>query len=335
MTSAALLLGSVEAAEELNGDLAPSLEYSGINREQIVSGEGYLPLHQVVMFLNHAAEHLQCDSFGLLVAKHQPPARFAMIGQLIRFCPTLGEAIEDGITFSILNSQYSDWELHPLQGSVSLVRQVRTNLDLSLHQIQTLALALTYKAMNGICQRRIALTQVTFSHSPPQQPERAKQFFGAPILYDQPFASLVIPEDELSSAIPTADANVYQLLKSHLQDLIQASDAEPTLEQRLRRELRQTVGSHRCTLGAIAQNWGVHERELQRRLKASGTSFRLLLNDVRQELAEQYLRNSSISVLELSDMLGYSNASAFSRAFKASAGISPDHWRAQKQQILS
>ena len=135
----------------------------------------------------------------------------------------------------------------------------------------------------------------------------------------------------MSSVIPTADANVYQLLKSHLQDLTQANDAEPSLEQRLRRELRQTVGSNRCTLGAIAQNWGVHERELQRRLKASGTSFRLLLNDVRQELAEQYLRNSSISVLELSDMLGYSNASAFSRAFKASAGISPDHWRAQKQ----
>ncbi len=327
LTSAEILLGSQEAAEELNGSLHGSLKYSGISRAQLVSGEGYLPLHQVVNFLNHAAQALGCDDFGLVVAKHQPPARFAMVGQLIRFCADLGGAIDDAINFSILNSQYTAWELQESEQSVTLVRRVRTSLELSLSQFQPLALAVTYKAMSAVCQRRIALSQVMFSHRAPQSTERARALFSAPLLYDQPAAGLVIPRRELATPILTADPAVYQLLRGQLTALAASAGGEQSVVERLRHELRRTVGSRHCNLNGVAQSWGVHSRDLQRRLAASGVSFRQLLLEERQALAEEYLRDSSISVLELSDLLGYSNASAFSRSFKQLTGLAPNHWR--------
>ena len=58
MTSAEILLGSQEAAQELGGDLEDSLRHSGITRRQTLTGEGYLPLHRVINFLNHAADSL-------------------------------------------------------------------------------------------------------------------------------------------------------------------------------------------------------------------------------------------------------------------------------------
>lgn len=327
MTSAEILLGSEEAARELGGSLEASLEYSGVTRAQVLTGEGYVPLHRVVTFLNHAAEALDCENFGLLVARHQPPVRFAMIGQLVRFAPDLGHAISDAIRFSILNSQYSVWDIQRNEQTITLRREARLQLDQSVNQMQTLALAVTYKAMNAICQRSINLAQVAFSHRQPALPEKVQAFFGAPILYDQPFTGLVLPNAELATPIATADTQVRRLLLAHLEGLAAAGVEDLDVVERLRRELRQTVGSRRCTLEGVCQSWGIHPRGLQRRLRERGTSFRDLLCDVRQELAEEYLRNSSIPVLELADILGYRNASAFSRAFKQRTGVAPDNWR--------
>lgn len=330
MTSAEILLGSEDAARELDGDLTESLAFSGIDRRHLLTGEGYLPLHRVIDFLNHAAESLGCDNFGLLVAKHQPPARFAMMGQLIRFSPTLGDAIVDAIRFAILNSQYSSWNIQQSGQAMTLRRQTRATYDADISQLQTLALALVHKAIRAICQRRVTVSQVTFSHREPADVKQVQAFFEAPVLYDQPSTAIVLPVSELAIRIPTADEQVHRLLVAHLESLAGATTTELDTVERLRLELRQTVGSRRCTLEGVSQAWGVHPRGLQRQLRELGTSFRDLLCDVRQELAEEYLRNSSIPVLELADILGYRNASAFSRAFKQRTGVAPDHWRGKQ-----
>jgi len=329
MTSAELLLGSEEAAKELGADLNASLTFSGLNRQQIISGEGSIPLHKVVNFLNHAAETTHCEHFGLLVAKYQPPIRFAMIGQLIRFSPDLGSAINDAIQFSILNSQYSLWSTESSSTSIILKRQERCFLDMDLKQLEKLALAVTYKAMNALCKRVVPLSQVAFRHDSPISRDALSEFFGAPILYSQLYNGLIIPTQALSTPIPTADTRIHGLLKAQLEELIAGHTTDLNVIEKLRLEILQTVGSRRCTLESICQNRGVHPRNLQRSLKQHGTSFRELLNDIRLKLAQDYLKSTDISVVELAGLLGYQNASALSRAFKQKTGLSPDHWRAR------
>ena len=233
-TSAEILLGSENAAEEHNIDLDASLVASGLSRDQIASGEGYLPLHKVVAFLNHAAAASQRGSFSLAVAKHQPPLRFAMTGQLVRFAPTLGEAISGAIRFSILNSQYSIWALSEDEEKTILKRETRVQLQQSTSQLQTLALALTYKAMMAICQRRIPLSQVTFSHRKSEAHDELHSFFDAPILYNHSETSLVFPKMALEYAIPTANPQVYRLLWSHLERLAATNFEHLDLIERLR-----------------------------------------------------------------------------------------------------
>lgn len=329
MMSAEFLLGCVQAAEEIGADLYPSLRISGIPHAQLVYGEGFLPLHKIVTFLNDMAERAQCPHFGLLVAKHQPPARFAMFGRLIRFARDLGQAIEDSVSFSLLNSEYTLWELITERDAVNLIRRTRVIYDAPMLQMRTAAMAVVYKSMTGICQRPIELSQVNFDLAPPTRPERWQQFFGCPVLFNQPVTSLILPRSALNTPIPTADREVHGLLAAHLRNLSEGLSPDASVVARVRHKIRETVGSRHCHLERISEVWGVHPRSLQRTLKEHGTSFRALLLDVRQELAEEYLRQTSISVSELSDILGYRNASAFSRTFKAQSGVAPDHWRAQ------
>jgi AraC-like DNA-binding protein len=330
MVSAELLLGSLEAARELGVDLAETLAASEISLQQLQSGEGFLPLHKVVAFLNDGASRFHCEHFGFLIGKHQPPARFAMVGQLIRFSATLEEVIEDAIRFSLLNSEYSAWTLEREKGTAALVRRTRVHYDAPMMQFQTLAVVLVYKAIVAVCNRKVPLRQVLFTHRRPARTDRLQTYFGAPVRFNQKFTGLVLTDSELRSPIPTRDADVHRLLKAHLKRLAEGLSQDDDLVTRVRHYIKQTVGSRHCNLDGFCARSGIHPRALQRALREHRLTFRQLLLDVRQELAEDYFRNSSLSVLELSDLLGYSNASAFSRAFKQRTGVSPQHWKGRR-----
>jgi len=327
MMTAEALLGSLDAAAEIGASLDEVLAVTGISREQLQSGDGVLPVHKVLGFLNECARRFGCEHFCLLITKHQPPVRIPMVGQLIRFAETLGDAIDDAMRYSKANSEYVFWSLERHRGCVMLIRQTRVFLDLPQMQMQALALAVVYKAVTAICGRRVPLVRVEFALKAPAMGGKLEAYFGAPVVFNQPRTALVFPESALLTPIPTHDAAVHRMLRAHIVNLSQAHGLDESLESRLRLHIKQTVGSRHCNLEHICRQFGLHPRAMQRALREAGLSFKTLLLDVRLELAKDYLRNSSVSVIELSEMLGYSNASAFSRAFKQNTGLAPQNWR--------
>jgi AraC-like DNA-binding protein len=325
--SAELLLGSEEAARELGVDLAPLLRETGISYEQIRTGSGYLTLRDVVYFLNEGAKRFDCEDFGLLIASHQPPVRFAMLSRLLRYCATLEQAITDGIQYSILNSTYSNWTVERHGDLALLIRRTRTGYDAPLGQLQTLAMVLVYKAINALCQSSVKLTQVQFSHAKVGSKSKLEKVFGAPVSFDQQFNALVLSNKVLAAPIPTRDERLHKVIAAQLAELVAQNENENSLRAKIRLYVLSTLGSARCNLRSFCHENEINPRALQRLLAKEGASFKLLQAQVRYELARDYLRNSKMSILELADLLGYSNPSAFTRAFKQRAGISPWQWR--------
>ena len=93
--------------------------------------------------------------------------------------------------------------------------------------------------------------------------------------------------------------------------------------------IRQALVTGDCSIERVADYLSVTKRTLQRRLKAEGTSYKTLLEEVRFNIATRYLLESTASLTTLADMLCYSELSAFSNAFKTQTGLSPRQWRAQ------
>ena len=77
----------------------------------------------------------------------------------------------------------------------------------------------------------------------------------------------------------------------------------------------------------LARKHGMSERTMQRRLKAEGTTFAALVDEVRTDLAKMYLADDKLAVFEVAFLLGYSEPSAFNRAFKRWLGTSPTEYR--------
>lgn len=327
LVTSEFLLGSQEAANELGIDLAPSLALSGIEPAQLVSGSGYLPLHRVVIFLNDVAERFQCPHFGFFVGKHQPPLKFSVVGQLVRFAATLEQAIQDAFQFSMLNSEYSRWDLARDNGYAMLVRTTRARYDAPMVQLQTLAVTTVYKALLDLCGDKLDTRQISFTHSCQESKSLFERYFRAPVAFNQEYDGIVIKDACLNIPIETADKAVHTLLTAHLKTLGAGYKHGDDIVTKVLYHIKRNLGSRHCNLESVAQLLGQNPRTLQRELKKHNITFRQLLLNVRQELAEHYLRNSEMSLIELSDILGYQNPSAFSRAFKSTTGLSPDHWK--------
>jgi AraC-like DNA-binding protein len=112
------------------------------------------------------------------------------------------------------------------------------------------------------------------------------------------------------------------------------SSVDPDLVDRIRQLLISTVTSKRAHMDALSTTLNMHPRTLNRRLHDRGTSLRRLVNETRFEIAGQLLRDTSLPTSDISDALGYSEPSVFTRAFRVWSGMPPSDWRRSKRQPL-
>ena len=103
---------------------------------------------------------------------------------------------------------------------------------------------------------------------------------------------------------------------------------------RVRHVLTESLSGGVCTADAVAARLHMSKRSLQRRLSDEGTSFKALLNETRTELSHRYLRESTLSVPEISYLLGFRETASFFRAFQAWTGTTPGAFRNQSSKQL-
>jgi AraC-like DNA-binding protein len=321
-----ILLGAWEAAQELEIDLRDSLRLSGIRQQQLLSPKTYLGYQQVVTFLNDVATRNQCPNFGFYVARHQPSLRFGVLTQLPRLCATVGEAVAKTFKYAKLYNQASMWQVCEEGDYIVMKRHQRVATTGSLVQLHQLAITLMIKASQSFLNENYLLTSVSFSHSQPDNYKIYQRYYRAPVYFNQEYDGYVFPKDYLSIPIETANPELLSIVEAHLDGLLVDEPGDDVICG-VRAMIRTNLGTSLCNLDGISQLMNKHPRALQRILKEQGMGFRDLLNEVRQEVAEHYLLNSNITLVDLADMLGYNNVSAFSRAFKTFTGVSPHDWR--------
>lgn len=328
LMSSDIFLGAIEAAEKQGISLQPSMQACGVHEKWLHPPESFVPIHTVVDFFNDVAERNRCEHFGFLTGVEQPPHRFSHVGRLMKFAPTLGVAIRDGMDLSLLNSEFSRWELNVEGEYASLIRRTRVALSAPMSQLQTLAVTLVFKSLLALVGQQVQVHQICFSHGSNDYHRKMEAFFRAPVLFNQSYNGIVFPAATLAVELPSADQELYQLLLDQLRVKAEVYKEFDNVVSKVVFQIRSTMGTSKCNFDTISQRLAMHPRTLQRQLAEHGVHFKGLLNEIRHQQAEEFLRTSSVSILELSELLGYQNASAFSRAFKNISGMSPAKWQA-------
>jgi AraC-like DNA-binding protein len=169
-------------------------------------------------------------------------------------------------------------------------------------------------------------TEVLLPRATPADQEPYRRHFRAPVRFNQEIASIVLPVRDLDLRIAGADPVLRAVLEERIAQV--KGDPESEFLDDLRRLLRTRLTRHRCSADDIADLLAMHRRTLSRRLEGSGMGYRAIANEIRFEIARQLLEDTEVSLGQIAAALCYSEASAFTRAFRGWSGLTPSAWRA-------
>ena len=193
-------------------------------------------------------------------------------------------------------------------------------------QVET-AVASYYKSARDCCGADIQALQIAFSHAAPADTSAHREFFGVMPTFNAGWDGLRLPAAPLERAPRYANTKMSAFLMGQAEARLASLTPDDSFLAEVRSAIECELVSGEPTTTAVAKRLGKSERSLRRQLAASGSSFRELIEGVRGESAEKLLRNAGASITEIAFALGFSDSSAFTRAFRRWRGMSPSDYR--------
>jgi AraC-like DNA-binding protein len=266
-------------------------------------------------------------ALALRIAEATPQGAFGIVEYVCRSAPTLGDSLTQWVRYLGILDDAVEVALVDL-GETSALRVI-VESEAPAPASHELCFALVVKQAREVSTVRVEPIEIRFTHREPRgQRARYRAFFDADVRFDAQHTELVLPRHALDAPLRTSDPNLLALLVPTAEAKRERPSTEPPLTGQVRRALRAALSHDDAQLEAVARRLGTTGRSLQRRLADEGASFQSLRDETRRALADRYL-SEGLSVAEISFLLGFSEPSAFFRAFKRWTGLTPIERRAQ------
>jgi len=305
---------------------------AGLDKARLDDSDGLVPLTAVEGMLAALSRRYADPLLGLHLACDIQPATFGAIGYISQACTTFGEVLEALTRFNGLLSNIGQTTVRHGPGTVQVCWECSAGGEaFRRHATEYVLGAFTVIARLLAPEKKDLLVAVNFSHARLPKPEQVRgyfNFFRCPVYFDQPVSSVIMPASLLHSKMHHSDAFVKDLLERHAAALLQQrEEKKPPLGEEVKQLIAAMYIAHAPSKESVAQQLGISERSLARRLLESGTSYRELLDAVRLDIAHRRLRDSADPISELSDYLGFNSAQALIRWFKHLTGQTPGDFR--------
>jgi AraC-like DNA-binding protein len=185
------------------------------------------------------------------------------------------------------------------------------------------AIGLTVTMSRVIGAARVDPLEARFSYPAPAYADEYERILRLPIRFDADQDGVLFPTSMMDSLNPSADAALRQLLERYAADQLARISTSVQFPQRIRACILSMLPLGRLTADTVAAQFSMSNRTLRRRLQEECTSYQEILDDVRTELARQYLTEEKRGINEVASLLGFSDPSAFTKAFRRWTGQTP------------
>lgn len=321
------LSGYREFATSQGLNAAELLKAVGLPADVIEQPESLVSYRKFATLLELSAAKSGNNMFGLQYGLFQGVGVFGSLLYLLRNAQNVGEALHELALYFHLHTGAAQVRME-LQGShVLLIYNIEDENLPGLRHAAELALAVGSELMRVLIGNRWQPLTAMMQHGPATDITAYRRLLGITPKFNSAQNAWVFDQSLLQIPLSSADAALHKLMQQHLANLDQMSVKE--LPSYVRQLLRNFLPNGRVTIEQIADYMMLSTRTLQRYLADEGTSFQTLLDETRQGMANRYLRDSSVNLTQLAILLGYSDLSAFSRAFQRWFGQSPREWKRQ------
>ena len=272
-----------------------------------------------------ASEVIGDPCFGLKAAEFWHPSNLGALGYAMLASNTLRTALERLDRYYRFLSDEEFMKLEETQEGLIITLLARHNrYEIPEQNDAALAVMLSMCRVNYIDE--LAPVSVTFTQPKPSCSARYYEYFRSPVVFEAPTNSLTLPIEAVDKSLPGSNPQLAELNDQIMIEYLANLDQDHITEQ-VKGIIIDQLPSGNVTDESVARALYMSSRKLQRQLQSAGTTFATLLNKTRQDLAQKYLRDQDTSMTEIAFLLGFSESSAFSRAFKRWVGVSPSEYR--------
>jgi AraC-like DNA-binding protein len=327
-----LFRGLCAYLRDQNIDQAVLLHEAALSAEDIESSRGYVD--QAVMAKAIIAAHrlTQDPALALHLGSNLPPQTVSATGHLFVQCATLRRALEEVQRYMPLIASAGCFALHE-EGALAHLAYHPPPLGKAERRFAVeLSLALLLGAARHFLGKRTTPTRVCLPYPRPEYSAEYAALFGCSLEFDANVAKLVFERSLLDEEQPFTNARAHRVLKEQAESMLLSEGRLEPLHLRVRAILREeelTLGERGRRM--LASRLGLSARSLRRRLSYEGQTLWNLLESARQEHAFSLLRDTDTPLKNIAERLGFSEPSAFHRAFKRWTGQTPIQYRLDRQ----
>lgn len=317
----------LQAFSALGFDSAALLRDTGINPELLRSPGERIPLAQYLDLYEMALERSGDPNLGLYVGHIIYFSGINLHLYMTTICRDLKEYFNvipsttrlRGDTGRILIRPQGDYirlEWHPLHEKTRAWRPLVDEMLKSSAEI-----------VNGICAMPVPVLAAEFTYPAPDDTRALKSAFGARLKFGCEVSCVYFARESVRYPLVDLDFELGRDFWVGAESVFAEPDGVVPFLRDTRAAMRRALPGGTLSIDSLSSDMGISRRTLQRRLNAQGSSFKQILQDVREELSLRYLDDPRLAITEIALLLGYSDQASFSNAFKAWRGYAPSEYR--------
>ncbi len=317
-------LQSMESASLSANELFNDLK---MDPEALHDNDARIPFHLHVAIMESAARISGDDQFGLRMGRNAHPKDSGVLGYIALNSATVAEVLRRVQRYWHVMAEGEKVESE-IDGNRLIISYLVTDLEVKdCRQNDDMTLASLVSAIRILTGKTLAIQRVEFIHSEPADIVMYRNVFGSPIYFGEARNAIVLSKNVLDIPVRAPDIELLHILEQYCRRILEDRERVNDLLVQVEQVIVKRLSDGYPKAAAVARDLAMSDRTLSRRLHASGTSYREILDQVRSSLSFRYLRDSRLRVSEIAFMLGYSELSAFNRAFRHWTGTSPTGFR--------
>ncbi len=318
-------MGVPEVLRNLGADPSRVLAEIGVDPDLFDNPDNQISYLARGRLMAHCAERTACPHFGLLVGQRAGLSSFGVVGLLAKYSVDVESALHSLVRFMHLHVRGARVTLTTDSGLAVLEYQVYQAGVQGNDQVGDGAVAVAFNIMRDLCGNNWEPVEARFAHRKPEDVTPFRRFFQVPLRFDAEHYAVAFHTSWLNRPVPFTSPELLHLLQKEVSKLELKQGAN--LLDQVRSLLRTTLVTGHSSATQVAELLSMNRRTLNRHLNALGTSYRKVADEIRFEIARQLLEDSAMGIIQIALFLGYSNASAFTRAFRRLSATTPASWR--------
>jgi AraC-like DNA-binding protein len=310
-------------------DPGPLLRTSGLTSSEIHDRQARLDARRQIAFLNLVADALPDELLGF----HLAEAFDLREGGLLYFVPassaTLGEAFARAERYSTITNEGVRLRCQEASDLSLRYSYVGVARHMDRHQVEFWA-RMVVRMCQTLTGTELRPVRISFAHPRCSASGQLAAFFDCEVAFDSEADDVAFARGASQLRLVNADPYLNELLVRYGEEaLAQRTDPASPIRASVENVLAPLLPHGKGRAGEVARALGMSERTMARRLAAENLTFLSIREEMRKDLALCYLKDTSTSISRIAWMLGFTEVSAFTHAFRRWTGMTPTQMRAR------